>query len=380
MPHANQYRTEHVQDAPRGWRVKTLTTRTGHEVRLAFPPGPRKRGSGRLVSILHPHGENPESCNGPNRNANPSELLIMGLNPGKATRGHKSALRSSKDKSNPKLVTYDQAEAKQQKAIDFLERVDAEDPNDIAGMSVEEYAEHKGLKLKENPRKKSRTRKSKHVSPQATKRVRGNVAHKKRNPNGDSDVDRGVQLYEKFHGKSPEEIRELALRTEVQKTYVFGGELPAARFLQNDGKEWKISFKGDGVKLASSPDGKQLYCIEGNQNILSILKDQGCDITKDLITFGRWFCVYYLAAKSMTNFQVTEWEHYFGCVNEMKALMKQSDKEGWDNAEFQKRAKAILDSVPPLERDLPTAIYDALNKRILFSGGSYYVDWPGIIG
>ncbi len=58
MPEANQFRTEHFQDAPRGWHVKTITHPSGHEVRLAFPKGPRKRGSGRLVSILHPH-ENP---------------------------------------------------------------------------------------------------------------------------------------------------------------------------------------------------------------------------------------------------------------------------------------------------------------------------------
>ena len=54
-----------------------------------------------------------------------------------ATRGHK----------NPKIVTEAQAEAMQQKAIDFLDRIDADDPNDIAGMSVSEYAEHKHLKL-----------------------------------------------------------------------------------------------------------------------------------------------------------------------------------------------------------------------------------------
>ena len=58
MPEESQFRTEHFQDAPRGWHVKTITHPSGHEVRVAFPKGPRKRGSGRLVSILHPH-ENP---------------------------------------------------------------------------------------------------------------------------------------------------------------------------------------------------------------------------------------------------------------------------------------------------------------------------------
>jgi hypothetical protein len=53
--------------------------------------------------------------------------------------------------ANPKTVTKEEAEAIQEKAIAFMDRVDADDPNDIAGMSVEEYAEHKHLKLSNNP-------------------------------------------------------------------------------------------------------------------------------------------------------------------------------------------------------------------------------------
>jgi hypothetical protein len=52
---------------------------------------------------------------------------------------------------NAKAITKEKAEAMQDKAIAFMERIDAEDPNDIAGMSVEEYAEHKHLQLSENP-------------------------------------------------------------------------------------------------------------------------------------------------------------------------------------------------------------------------------------
>ena len=48
-------------------------------------------------------------------------------------------------------VTQGKAEAMQGKAIAFMDRIDADDPNDIAGMTVEEYAEHKHLKLAENP-------------------------------------------------------------------------------------------------------------------------------------------------------------------------------------------------------------------------------------
>jgi len=52
---------------------------------------------------------------------------------------------------NPKVVTPEQAEAMQEKAVEFMDRIGSDDPNDIAGMSPEEYTEHKHLKLSENP-------------------------------------------------------------------------------------------------------------------------------------------------------------------------------------------------------------------------------------
>jgi hypothetical protein len=71
---ASRYRTEHVATVPRGYRVRTVK-KAGHEVRIAFPPGPRKTGSGRVVEVLHPREENP--CRLPN----PAELVIMTANP-----------------------------------------------------------------------------------------------------------------------------------------------------------------------------------------------------------------------------------------------------------------------------------------------------------
>lgn len=40
-----------------GEKVRTVTTPSGHRVRLAFPPGRRRRGAGRVVSVLHPNHE-----------------------------------------------------------------------------------------------------------------------------------------------------------------------------------------------------------------------------------------------------------------------------------------------------------------------------------
>lgn len=84
------YRTEHLATVPRGYHVRTVD-RGEHRVRIAFPPGPRRRGAGKVVEILHPLRENP--CRMPNPAellvmTNPAELLVMTNthNPGKKAK------------------------------------------------------------------------------------------------------------------------------------------------------------------------------------------------------------------------------------------------------------------------------------------------------
>ena len=50
------------------------------------------------------------------------------------------------------------------------------------------------------------------------------------------------------------------------------------------GKQATFTFEDDRVKLASSPDGKQLYCIGGDQNILPLLDERSRE--KDFIDLG----------------------------------------------------------------------------------------------
>ncbi len=69
---ADGYRVEDVEQTPQGWRVRTLLMGP-HRVRIAFPPGPRRRGSGRVVQILHPRAENPR-CNA---RLNPYEVQFV---------------------------------------------------------------------------------------------------------------------------------------------------------------------------------------------------------------------------------------------------------------------------------------------------------------
>lgn len=88
MPGRAQFRIQHVAAKPRGWRVRTKTE-GAHELRIAFPPGPRRTGSGKLLEILHPKGERNPKCGLAGKN--PMELIIFG-NPGP----HKSLRRDAK--------------------------------------------------------------------------------------------------------------------------------------------------------------------------------------------------------------------------------------------------------------------------------------------
>jgi hypothetical protein len=71
---AGRYKHEEFSRVRPGEKVRTVT-RDGHRVRIAFPRGPRRTGSGRLIEVLHPVHDNP--CRLPN----PTELVVMMANP-----------------------------------------------------------------------------------------------------------------------------------------------------------------------------------------------------------------------------------------------------------------------------------------------------------
>jgi hypothetical protein len=77
-----RYIHQDIRTAPSGSRVRTIT-RGAHKLRIAFPKGKRSKGTGRLVSILHPRKENPNLCKMHTIRKNPGlELVILG-NPNK---------------------------------------------------------------------------------------------------------------------------------------------------------------------------------------------------------------------------------------------------------------------------------------------------------
>jgi hypothetical protein len=85
QPNPN-YRVEHVATVPRGWHVRTKMSGT-HVLRIAYPPGPRRRGSGKKVEILHPLNENPCAMQAKRQTRERAERIRSARlsNPGSAT-------------------------------------------------------------------------------------------------------------------------------------------------------------------------------------------------------------------------------------------------------------------------------------------------------
>ncbi len=268
MASAAQMRTEHIAATPRGWKVRTVT-RGAHALRIGFPPGRRKKGSGKVLEILHPAGErNPACIVSTQAKQNPGELLIFG-NPARGPRdGNPQRLERNTSSSMRKRQTRERAAA-------------------IRAARLNSKIEN---------------RKSKPG---------------KRNP---EQIDEAVNLYESFHGKSPKEIVEVHASAAIRKDYTALGDLIAIGL--DDGgfspakmvNRWEdcAHLKFDGAKLASAPHGRQLYVMGGKINLQSMLKNFEGDAEKDFVDLGEAAFVVYEARKASTKFEPVEWVHAFG--------------------------------------------------------------------
>jgi hypothetical protein len=125
MATAAQFRTEEIAKAPRGWKVRTVK-RGEHELRIGFPPGPRKKGSGKVLEILHPKKEkNPSCIVSTQAKKNPGELLIFS-NPATRTKQKAKRARSGK-KRNPENLDQ---------AVHLYESFHGKDPKQIVELHV----------------------------------------------------------------------------------------------------------------------------------------------------------------------------------------------------------------------------------------------------
>jgi hypothetical protein len=479
MATAAEYRIEHVSETPRGYHVRTFAPgpKSDHLVREAFPKGRRRKGSGQLVEILHPIGENPSRCK------NPSSVYSFAVSLGypylrgdgrvaKDGRTWLSRVTKKADGSGPAIfVGYDQMARKwviekehanpasitwgrngnprltrEQKDYWLAQKDYWENVEGAISRKAKKYAwedvykkwpelrnpfdwreqrEHGGsgslydsirhgdkvtfvdrfgqsrtgravmrgpagwvLNMggahgtpqvvhedmvtrvrKSNPDKGPK--KGESVPDYHARRVREILAkmpkpirdvfdrnpaiykfifrNRASNPD-DEQLAEAESLYEEFHGREPREILEIQRSANVRGEYTALGDLVELTIIAPNGDTVLMKFKGDGVRLASSPEGEQLYLLGGNQDISANLNLFGADENKDVLDLGDAKQVVYEASKWQTNFDPIEWKHDFG------------EESGVRPRAFYQKALTPQDE-----------------PQIFFAGGNYKVKRPGIV-
>lgn len=244
------YRVEHVAETPRGWRVRTKMQST-HVLRIAFPPGPRRKGTGKVVEILHPVNENPCVL----KNADADDRQLLDLWRLARTAGHES----------------------RHERLQFV---------------AKEWAKTHGGRTAAYKRIDSLTRGYGH--------------------NPASETEQGEHLYRDFHGKDAKKILAMQESDVSRRTFTALGDL-SELIIHAPAGTVKIGFSShDAVKVASSPAGTQLYLIGGNQNIDSALEKFGSDRTKDFVELGEGKQITYSARKAFDAFKLVDYYHNLG--------------------------------------------------------------------
>lgn len=166
----------------------------------------------------------------------------------------------------------------------------------------------------------------------------------KRNP----DM-QGPALYESFHGKPSTKVLEFSTLYQSRDDYASLGVLVELKVDLVNGQHAVIEFPPTGpdkVMLCSSPDGKQLYFIGGDQSLdLSQIGMNGPEWHRDLMNIGIADEVTYRTRKGFDKFQLIDYYHELGEETKQK----------------------------------PVLLYDTINNELQIAGGQYQVKPEGIV-
>jgi len=312
---AARFRHEDVNSVPRGWKVRTVR-QGSHRIRIAFPPGRRHKGDGRLVSILHPVKENPmhrglDSAGG--AVANPAELVLMGaMNP--MRRRHRRNPENGDEKYAIRWSTGNMSQI-------FDSREKAESM----------LAHFSG---------------------------KGEVIPVRCNPSAlaecDSECESATEIYEGFHQQKLENVKVLDDPIAPAGDYAALGDFsvlavkPGPR--GQDAQVKEIGFPGRNVIVVSSTDRRQIYFVGADMHMTEAEIALFTDDASDMVMLGEARAVVYDAVK---------WHAAAGSVRGKNALYEHhfGDEGG---------AK-------------PQAFYSRSKQRIFLRGGSYTVRDEGIV-
>jgi hypothetical protein len=170
------------------------------------------------------------------------------------------------------------------------------------------------------------------------------------NPEEIEISDSAVELYEDFHGRPPDKIEEHVEQIEVQRDLAQLGTLTELKVATISGLDATIAFDPDDpqkrVQLASSPDGKQLFFVGGDQSVdLEAVGMSGAKWVRDSMVLGVLYELTYRTEKGFDSFRLTDYYHELGEETGVQPLL----------------------------------IYDPLNERLSVSGGQYQIRREGIV-
>jgi hypothetical protein len=227
----------------------------GHLVRVAFPPGSRKTGSGVVVAVLHPKTENPNTC--ATRQKNPAELILMGANPMGRRRN-----------SSP----YDSLSVTEKLAFGRLGLGKAQLQSD----ADIEKARHQ---------------------VQECQRLRNRLPNPGEAAIGE-EADQAQELYERFH--ESESTRYFVLDEPHMQSgdYTDLGEFLDVKVKPaNGGPVQIISFEGNDIRLVCDAGGRQLYLAGNGQDLDDASLRVFSDSSEDRLHLGSARMIAYRAVK-----------------------------------------------------------------------------------
>lgn len=169
--------------------------------------------------------------------------------------------------------------------------------------------------------------------------------YRKVNPEG---LGQAAELYEKFHGETPREVLSVQESSAMRRVYTGLGWLSQLLVIGRAGTI-ELAFDADDeetrVLVATSPDGKQIYFIGGDQDLGRSLDKFTEDTSKDFIDLGECVHLGYVTQKYFDDFKTFDYHHDLGEES----------------------------------RVVPQLYYNKLQRRMILVGGEYRVELENLV-
>jgi hypothetical protein len=333
-----RFRHEDVSAVPGGWKVRTVKAGS-HRVRVAFPPGRKQKGSGRLVSVLHPvSGSNP--CANPCslRAVNPTELMVMSAN--HPPRRRNPEARAAKTSESLLKMAAKADRTGHPYLAEAYREMARKNPSELLIMGANPGT--RALK------KEARDRAERIRTARLSSNPRVEVVHADNPPVEDIVEDftgqevKWLDVYNEPHiprGRYAQLGPLIALYIKPAK----GGQVQR---IGGMGENFAAAWNGKPPIIVTDSSAKQIYFVDGAQDISANLAAFGAiDKGNGLFELGQGRRIDYQCRK----------EH-----------VASPEEDLWKHDHGEENGK------------LPTVLFDTRSKRLLYEGGDYRIEGPWI--